>query len=73
MKSIDEDSSALKHVAPPQPGPALVVARWNSWVRVWFPDTGDLAWINLDEHPFGKLSDSPDEANGSKRAQGFEA
>lgn len=53
--------------------PALVVDRWNSWVRVWFPDTGDLAWINLDEHPFEKLSDSPDEATGSKLAQGFDA
>ena len=37
---------------PPQPGAALVTARWNSWVRVWFPDTDETTWVNLDEVGF---------------------
>ena len=57
----------------PECAPALVVDRWNSWVRVWFPDSGDLTWINLDEHRFEVLSDSPDEEGESKRARGFDA
>ncbi len=33
----------------PQPGAALVLARWNSWVRVYWPDTGETAWVDLAE------------------------
>jgi len=35
--------------------PALVVERWNAWVRVWIPDTGELRWIHLDEEPYELL------------------
>jgi len=33
----------------PQPGAALVIARWNSWVRVYFPETQETTWVNLEE------------------------
>ena len=36
----------------PQPGAALVLARWNSWVRVYWPDTGETAWVDLAETEF---------------------
>ncbi|MCP3917109.1 MAG: hypothetical protein GY711_16295 [bacterium] len=49
MKPTQELSSNRKNVAPPQPGAALVVARWNAWVRVWFPDTDETTWVNLEE------------------------
>ena len=38
--------------SPPLPGSALVVERWNAWVRVRFPDSGETAWVNLDEVGF---------------------
>lgn len=44
----DEDSS----VAPPSSGAALVVARWNAWVRVWLPSSGETRWVNLREVGF---------------------
>jgi hypothetical protein len=28
---------------------ALVLARWNSWVRLYFPKTGDILWVDLRE------------------------
>ncbi len=31
---------------------ALVLARWNSWVRVYYPDTGETAWVDLREVGF---------------------
>ena len=31
---------------------ALVLARWNSWVRLYFPDTGEMAWVDLREVGF---------------------
>ncbi|MCB9915480.1 MAG: hypothetical protein H6828_10075 [Planctomycetes bacterium] len=37
---------------PPATARALVVDRWNSWVQVWFPDTGEREWINLAERGF---------------------
>lgn len=33
----------------PAPGAALVLARWNSWVRVYWPETGTTAWVDLAE------------------------
>jgi hypothetical protein len=41
--------------------PALVVDRWNSWVRVWFPDSGDMHWVNLDETEYEPLDESDSE------------
>ena len=34
---------------PPVPGAVLVVQRWNSWVQVYFPDTQETAWVDLNE------------------------
>ena len=34
---------------------ALVLARWNSWVRLYFPDTGETAWVDLREVGFEVL------------------
>ncbi|HIF41249.1 MAG TPA: hypothetical protein EYQ74_09140 [Planctomycetes bacterium] len=42
--------------AVPRPGAALVVARWNAWARLWFPETGEAAWVNLDEFDFTPLT-----------------
>lgn len=40
--------------SPPTAPPtrALVLARWNSWVQVWFPDTDEREWIDLGETAF---------------------
>ena len=32
--------------------PALVVARWNSWVRLYYPGTGEMTWVDLREVGF---------------------
>ncbi|MFT7670714.1 MAG: hypothetical protein ACI8X5_003425 [Planctomycetota bacterium] len=34
--------------APPT-SPALVLQRWNSWVRVYLPDTRETRWVDLGE------------------------
>ena len=34
---------------PPVPGAVLVIQRWNSWVKVFFPDTEQTAWVDLNE------------------------
>ena len=31
---------------------ALVLARWNSWVRLYFPATGETSWVDLREVGF---------------------
>jgi len=49
--------------ANPRRGAALVVARWNAWARLWFPETGEAAWVNLDEVDF-----KPQPALGSDSA-----
>jgi len=40
----------------PVPGAALVVARWNSWVRLYWPDTGRIEWVDLREAGYENLS-----------------
>lgn len=47
--------------APPQPQhePAMVLERWNSWVRLYFPSSGGTGWINLDEVDYEILEGSP--------------
>lgn len=42
----------LEEAVPPVPGAALVVQRWNSWVRVYYPDTDESEWVNLAEVEF---------------------
>lgn len=37
---------------PPVPGAALVLQRWNSWAKVWFPETDSTTWVNLAEVGF---------------------
>ena len=44
---------------------ALVLARWNSWVRLYFPETGEMAWVDLREVGFeiletGVISKTPE-------------
>ena len=36
----------------PESQPALVLARFDSWVHVWFPDTRETRWINLAKTAF---------------------
>lgn len=36
----------------PAPGAVLVLKRWNSWVQVYDPSTGDTQWVCLSETPF---------------------
>ena len=33
----------------PVQGAVLVLQRWNSWVRVYDPETGETAWVDLGE------------------------
>jgi hypothetical protein len=43
----------------PQPEPALVLDRWNSWVRLYFPSSGGTGWINLAEVDYELLDGAP--------------
>lgn len=38
--------------------PALVTARWNSWVRLYYPGTGEMTWVDLREVGFEILEAS---------------
>jgi hypothetical protein len=38
--------------------PALVMARWNSWVRLYYPATGEMTWVDLREVGFEILESS---------------
>jgi len=49
----------------PQPGAALVLARWNSWVRLYFPDEGVAEWVNLQDVPFEPASPPEATVDGS--------
>ena len=46
----------------PAPGAALVVARWNSWVRLYWPESGRIEWVDLRETPYENLSTRPSTA-----------
>ena len=41
--------------APPV-RPALVLDRWNSWVRVLFPETGETRWVDLTQTGYEPLA-----------------
>jgi hypothetical protein len=43
----------------PQHEPAMVLERWNSWVRLYFPSSGGTGWINLDEVDYEVLDGAP--------------
>jgi hypothetical protein len=36
----------------PHPDAALVIQRWNSWVRVLWPATGETRWVDLSAERF---------------------
>ena len=38
---------------------ALVLARWNSWVRLYFPKTGDVLWVDLNEVGYEVVHPAP--------------
>ncbi len=39
--------------------PVQVVDRWNSWVRVLFPETGETTWVDLSETDYRPLDAAP--------------
>ena len=43
--------------APTNATPALVLERWNSWVRVFLPETQETRWVDLQEHEYSSLED----------------
>lgn len=49
------DPTSTEGQAPPRPGAALVVDRWNSWARLWFPENDETAWVNLAEVGFHRV------------------
>ena len=49
MDAVKQTNQNVAEMDAPPPAPAMVVARWNSWARVWFPDTQESMWVNLDE------------------------
>lgn len=36
----------------PHPDAALVIQRWNSWVRVLWPASGETRWVDLGEEGY---------------------
>lgn len=41
----------------PTESPALVLQRWNSWVRVYLPETREVRWVDLSEMGYAPLPD----------------
>jgi hypothetical protein len=39
----------------PQAEPALVLERWNSWVKLYFPASGGTGWVNLGDREWERL------------------
>jgi hypothetical protein len=42
---------------------ALVLDRWNSWVRVFLPRTGEVRWIDLRRAGKCEILDGPPTAD----------
>lgn len=49
---------------PPQPGAALVLERWNSWARLYFPETQEWSWVNLADVGFARVPGVEPHAEG---------
>jgi|GEM_PF-3486105 len=47
---------------PTEARPALVLQRWNSWVRVYLPESGELRWVDLREARYEPLPVEPFDA-----------
>jgi len=47
--------------------PALVLQRWNSWVRVFLPDSGETRWVDLGETAFQRMDTPPTGSDGPAR------
>lgn len=52
-----QSSMTTTREAPPT-RPALVLDRWNSWVRVYLPETGETRWVDLGQTQFTPLTAS---------------
>jgi hypothetical protein len=39
---------------------ALVLARWNQWVRLYFPASGDVLWVDLREVGYEVVRPAPE-------------
>ena len=50
-----EPNARLLPECPPQPGAALVVDRWNSWVQLYFPEQGVTEWVDLRDLSYETL------------------
>lgn len=53
--------------APTNASPALVLQRWNSWVRVFLPETQETRWVDLTEHEYVPI-DATDDLGGEERS-----
>ena len=42
----------------PHPDAALVIQRWNSWVRVLWPSTGETRWVDLGEEGYELVAEA---------------
>jgi hypothetical protein len=51
----------LRDGEPPAGEPSLVIARWNSWVRLYYPATGEMTWVDLREVGFEILERAVDD------------
>ncbi len=67
----------LHHTTPPAPAPdsaratgqthpaqrVQVIERWNKWVRVRFDESGETAWVDLEDTPFSTAPKGPGKKN----------
>lgn len=54
----------------PQASPALVLQRWNSWVRVYLPETREVRWVDLSEATYEPLPEGAPPAGDDRQAGG---
>lgn len=48
--------------------PALVLERWNSWVRVYLPDSGETRWVDLGGTAFQRMDGPPSGSDERSRS-----
>ncbi len=51
--------------APSNATPALVLERWNSWVRVFLPATQETRWVDLQKHSYAPTDEDYGDDEGS--------